>query len=319
MTNIYDDMHCEYGWASGIHYKDCAWIARRWRDRYGTTLSDSDFYICARTPDTYRCWGPWPNIVSGLWRALPSGRVYVSDASQGSVHVYDDIINSDPGKVRRFDLGFAPEGIWGLDESSIFAWGIRQAGPGDQQPHLARFDGTEWKEIPSPGFFITKMHGLSADLIYAAGRNGGMARWDGRSWTVFPMPTGEVFSDVFVAGPDEIYATGHSGSLLEGTANGWTLVTRTVDERIPYACVIKFADELFVGGGPLGLFRRRGQTEELELVQPEAYATHFEARSGALIVTTPTRLMGSTDGQKFDSTMTDAILKATNAVDIAER
>ena len=179
----FDDLNCVDGHASGGSFMDCAWITRRWRDSYGTTLADSDFCICAATPDTVRYWGPWPNIVPGLWRALSSGRVYVADASQGSVHIYDDIIDTDPNKIRRFELGFAPEGIWGLTEEHIYAWGIRQAGPGDQVPHLARFDGQQWQEMANPGFYITKLHGLAPDLIYAAGR-GGMARWDGRQWNV---------------------------------------------------------------------------------------------------------------------------------------
>lgn len=318
MTTPFDDMHCEYGWASGSHFMDCAFVARRWRDRYGTMLSDSDFYVCAVTNDEVRYWGPWPNIVPALWRALPSGRVYVCDASQGAVHIYDDVMNTDPSLIRRVELGFAPEGIWGLDERHIYVWGIRRPASGDKVPALARFDGTSWLDMATPSFFITKMHGLSPDLIYGAGR-GGMARWDGRGWNELPMPTGEILSDVFVAGPDEIYATGHSGSLLEGTANGWGVIARTPDDRLPYACVAKFAGELFVGGGPLGLFRRVGKTDQLELIKPNIQATGFEVRGGALIITAPTKIVGTADGLKFQSTVVDVVLNATNTVDIALR
>lgn len=316
MTEHFDDLHCEYGHASGAGYMDCAWITRRWRDAYGTTLSDSDFYVCAATSQTVRWWGPWPNIVPGLWRSLGSGRVYVPDASQGSVHVYDDIIDTDPGKIRRFELGFAPEGVWGLDEEHIYAWGIRQVGPGNQVPQLARFDGGEWQEVPAPGFYITKLHGLAPDLIYAAGR-GGMARWDGRQWNELPMPSGEILSDVFVAGPDEIYATGYNGALLEGTANGFSVITRTVDDRLPFACVAKFADELFVGGRSLGLYRRIGKTAQLDHIKPNVHASSFDARR-SLVITCPSAIVGTDDGQNFRGAAVNAVLNGTNTIDIAE-
>ena len=317
VTTPFDDMHCEYGWASGADYLNAAWVTRRWRDAYGTTLSDSDFYVCGSDAGQLRFWGPSPNITPALWRALPSGRVYALDASQGSVHVYDEIGSSDPSKIRLVPMGFAGEGIWGLDEQHIYAWGIRQVGPGNQAPHLASFDGHEWREMPNPGFYITKLHGLAPDLIYAAGRDG-MARWDGRQWNLLPMPTGEILSDVFVAAPDEIYATGYNGSLLEGTANGFSVITRTIDDRLPYTCVIKFADELFVGGGSLGLFRRVGLTDELELYKPKVMATSFEARAGSLVITTPFAICGTNDGQDFQGSAINSVLNQTNTINIEE-
>lgn len=212
MDEAIDDLNCEYYWASGATFEDCAWLTRRWRDSYGTTLSDSDFLVCATdNGDDVEYWGPWPNILPALWRALPSGRVYVPDASQGSVHVYDDVMDADPTKIRRFELGFAPEGVWGLDEQRVYVWGIRNAGPASQAPHLACFDGKSWQEVPSPGFYITKMHGLAPDLIYAAGRDAGLARWDGRAWTVFRMPTGEILSDVSWPGPTRSMRPGTAG------------------------------------------------------------------------------------------------------------
>ncbi|MBX3275686.1 MAG: hypothetical protein KF729_35830 [Sandaracinaceae bacterium] len=314
----FEDLHCEYSWASGADFEDCAFLARRWRDEYGTTLSDSDFLVCAvGTGDAFRYWGPTPNILSALWRALPSGRVYVADGSQGSVHVYDDVMSSGSVGVRSLPLTFAPEGIWGLDEQHVYAWGIGRQ-DGEQVPRLAKFDGRDWADLPAPSFFITKMHGLAPDLIYAAGR-GGMARWNGRAWDELPMPTGEVLSDVFVAGPDEIYATGYAGSLLEGTANGWSIITRTVDERLPFACVIKFADELFVGGHTLGLYRRIGSTDQLDHIKPDIHASSFEARAGSLIITVPDEIIGTTDGEAFFGTAFEAIKESTAGVDIYER
>lgn len=320
----FDDMHCEYGWASGRSYLDCVCIGRRWRERYGTMLVDSDYYVVVNRPErdvsvrTYARWGPWPNIMMGLWRALPSERVYACDTSQQSVHVWDDVMDvSRPARVH--PLGFGPEGIWGLDEEHVYVWGIFQRAPGTPgEPHLARFDGTEWKTMPHPGFFIVEMHGLAPDNLYAVGR-GGIARWDGGTWIRFPLPTAGIFTDVFVAGPDEMYATTLNGALLEGTANGWSVITRTIDDRLPYACVIKFAGELLVGGSFQGLFRRVGKTHVLELIEPDLHANQFEARAGSLIVTTPDRIAGSTDAVKFTAAATGVLLDLTRSIDICER
>ncbi|MBX3131218.1 MAG: hypothetical protein KF718_31150 [Polyangiaceae bacterium] len=93
-----------------------------------------NFYVCAVANDEVRYWGPWPNIVPALWRALPSGRVYVCDASQGAVHIYDDVMGTDRSLIRRVELGFAPEGIWGLDEKHIYVWGIRRVAPSPAAP-----------------------------------------------------------------------------------------------------------------------------------------------------------------------------------------
>lgn len=314
----FDDLHCEYMSASGSSYDDCAWIARRWRDAYGTRLSDSDFLTCDITNDEVRWWGPTVNICPMLWRALPSKRTYLADGSRGSLFVWDDLSRADL-PAREVELTFAPEGVWGLDDEHVYTFGIgRGATPSQQAPAFARYDGKTVHGLPAPDFYITRLHGLAPDLIYAAGR-GGMARWDGRTWHELPVPTDEVLSDVCVAGPDEIYATGHAGSLLEGTAKGLSIITTTRHERIPYACVTKFADQLFVGGASLGLFRRVGTTNELELIKPDIHATYFEARGGSLIITHPDEIIGTSDGENFFGAAFETVLNGTRALDIKER
>ena len=42
---VFEELHCEYSWASGADFEDCAFLARRWRDEYGTTLPVSDFLV----------------------------------------------------------------------------------------------------------------------------------------------------------------------------------------------------------------------------------------------------------------------------------
>lgn len=322
-TAPYPDLHSIYSSASGLSYADCVYIGRRWRDAYGTNLTDSDFWILVNRPEpgvesqTYTRWGPWKNILTGLWRALPSGIVYVADASQRSIHVYDDVMDQSR-EPRRYPLRFAPEGIWGLDDQHVFTFGTAKDPSGNLEYPVARFDGRAWHELPNPGFPISKMHGIAPDFVYAAGWRGGMARWDGRGWSVFPMPTGEVFSDVFVAGPDEMYATGHNGSLLEGSASGWGVITRTIDDRLPFTCVAKWNDQLWVGGGAQGLFRRIGATDQLELVKEGIRAASFDIRGNTLLITADIAIAGTTDGQSFRGAGINMLSSLTNTIDIAE-
>lgn len=321
MSTPFTDLHCVYALASGRSHTDCVFIGRRWREKYGTNLSDSDFWIMVNQPEpgvesmTYTRW-KWKNIITGIWRSLGTRRVYVADASLPAIHIYHDVM--DQGRAPdHHRLPFAPEGVWGLDDEHVWAWGTGKTASGQSEYPVTLFDGRQWQEMPNPGFGISKIHGIAPDLVYAVGWGGGMARWDGRAWSVFPMPTGEVFSDVFVAGPDEMYATGHNGSLLEGSSSGWTVITRTADERLPYACVAKWHDDLWVGGGPLGLFRRVGNTDQLELYKPKVKATSFDARE-SLVVTTDGAIVGSVDGQSFKGAGIGTLHKLTDTIDIME-
>lgn len=322
-TSPFTDLHCVYSYASGTSYADCAFIGRRWRDKYGTNFSDSDFSILVNRPEpgvesmTHIRVAHWTNWLTGLWRSLVTGRVYVADASLQAIHVFDAIM-SDGQSPHTHSMRFAPEGVFGLDDAHVYTWGTTKNAAGQLEYPVAMFDGRDWKELPNPGFPISRMHGIAPDFLYAAGWGGGMARWDGRAWSVFPMPTGEVLSDVFVAGPDEMYATGLNGSLLEGTANGWTVIARTVDDRLPYTSVVKWNDQLWVGGGPQGLLRRIGNTNQLELVKPNIRAVCLEARAGSLLITADNMIAGTMDGQSFRAAAIDMLHKLTNTVDIAE-
>lgn len=318
----FPDLHCIYSFASGQSYADCVFIGRRWRDHYGSNLSDSDFSILVNTPDpstesvTHIRVAHWTAMLTGLWRSLPAGRVYVSDASLPAIHVFPDIM-SESRDHQTYELGFAPEGVWGLDDEHVFTWGTGKDASGQLEYPVARFDGRTWHLLPNPGFPISRMHGIAPDFVYAAGWRGGMARWDGHAWSVLPT-TGEVLSDVFVAGPDEMYATGHNGSLLEGSASGWGVITRSIDDRLPYTCVAKWNGDLWVGGGAQGLFRRVGQTDQLELIKPNIRAASFDTRGGSLLITADNMIAGTTDGQAFRGAAINALLNMTNTRDIEE-
>jgi hypothetical protein len=318
----FTDMHCVYVSASGPRYSDCTFIGRRHRDAYGSNATDSDFWILVNRPEntqdglTYMCWGPWTNYITSLWRSS-SGIVYVADVTAKAVDVFTNVMDKSSGE-RRDALPFWPEGVWGLDDEHVYTWGSRKDAAGKLECGVARYDGRNWTEIEAPGFAVISMHGIAPDLIYACGYHGGMARWDGGSWTTFPMPTAEVLSDVFVAGPDEMYATGMNGALLEGSRNGWHVITRTMDERLPFTCVAKWHDQLWVGGGPLGLFRRIGKTDQLECVRQKIFATSFDARED-LVITAETMIAGTSEGTNFRASGINSLMQMTGTIDISLR
>lgn len=314
----FDDLHCIYLQASGPACHDCVMIGRRWRDGYGSTADDSDFWIVTnRLEDgktrTRPQYGPMRQFLTGCWRA-PSGVAYFSNASDLRITVMDDPIG---GSVppRLYPLGILPKGIWGLDDEHVWTWGMRKR-EGKQEQALFFFDGKEWSEVPSPDFAISAMHGTSPDLLYAVGWQGGIARLDRGAWTRFPAPTAEVLSDVFVAGPDEIYAVGEGGMLLEGSSNGWAEVWHTQGDGLGLFAVAKFLDTLYIGAGPLGAFRRVGGGDVVEHFKPKWIgAAHIDARQ-ELVITCDHMIVGSVDGEKFKGVGVNLLHKLTATQDI---
>ncbi|MGE0784922.1 MAG: hypothetical protein AB7S26_04475 [Sandaracinaceae bacterium] len=321
-TGPFKDLHGVYGFASGVDHRDCVFLGRRWRDEYGTTMADSDFSILVNVPDdqheatTHLRVAYWRNLLTGIWRS-PTKKVFVADASLPAIHLFADLM-SDARTQQTFRLRFAPEGVYGFDDEHIYTFGTTKTADGDWVYPVARWDGSGFTEMPSPGFPISRMHGLAPDFLYAAGWRGGMARWDGRGWTNFPMPTGEVYTDVFVAGSDEMYATGLNGSFLEGSASGWTQVTQSVGQELPFACVAKCFDEVWVGGAAMGLFRRVGRTDQLELVRDDIGATSFDVHGDSLLITADTFIASTQDGQSYRDAAVDLLVTLTDMVDIRE-
>ena len=109
-----------------------------------------------------------------LWRS-PTGRLFVSQSS-GFVH----ISRADGEGWDSHRLPFVVDGVWGLDDDCVFAWGVTT-----QSKPLWQWNGQKWREVSSPGH-IGAMGGVSTRLIRAVGAMGMVARWDGNSWTQLP-------------------------------------------------------------------------------------------------------------------------------------
>jgi len=202
-------------------------------------------------------------------------------------------LRKEPWQTFRLDASLS--GIWGLRDDLVFTWGVRRS---DSVAFV--FNGDDWREIEVSGN-IGAIRGIRDDLIYAVGLEGLIARWDGKAFRTVHGPTDGNLCDVFVASDDEMYACGQGGHLLQGTAHGWDVLLR---HDKPLHCVARWRDEVWVGGGPGGLFKLVDGS--LELFKPRALAERFDTR-GYLLVTAPNAIIETRDGSDFQGTLLKAL------------
>jgi hypothetical protein len=222
---------------------------------------------------------------TGLWRS-PSGKCYVSTSHGEVLFNPDPKPRAAPWQSQRVPATLA--GIWGLTDELIFTWGLRGS-----SPIVLRFDGTAWKELPAPPGEIVGMHGISEKLVYAVGRDGLIARWDGKAWTKVVSPARGALSSVFVATDDEMYAVGPSRQLLQGSIRGWTEI---LEGPGPMFGVVRWNDGVWVGAAEHGLLKLDGA--KLVSVKPNIKAEKLEAR-GDLLISSPLAIAETGNGAAF--------------------
>ncbi|HKD39535.1 MAG TPA: hypothetical protein VKB87_04510 [Myxococcaceae bacterium] len=292
-----------YNTASGPAITDCCFIGQRYEKTKPFSPYASESWVLRNYLDpkskqlicrlTYGVAG----YFTMLWRA-PSGTVYVAEADN-RVH-----ISSRPEEFKSWRQTEVPaflRGIWGLDDSCVFAWGVR-----DRVQRLLRWNGSTWTELSAPGE-IVRMHGTSPDFMFAVGAKGLLARWNGQNWQQVPIRTNETLTGVFIAGPNEYYACGEGGTLLSGTAHGWR---ERATAPGPLHDVAVFAGSVWVAAGDAGLMRLKGTSNELEAVKPNVKALCFDVR-GQLLITCSEELVGSSDGVSFGGCCEGALERYT--------
>ena len=302
-----------YESASGPSIDDCAFLGLRYDQDEGFHPDESECWIlCAKRatsgpqPYDFRYQGGTISWYTAIWRA-PSGTVYISDMS-GQLHTHPDLWAEDAREHwGEHQLGVPLSGLWGIDDRCVLAWG----GTSQRGFKVFGWEGTRWTEMPSPRMDVRSMHGLAPDHVYAVGIGGRIARWDGSAWSDVASPTAEDLKSVFVASEDEVYAVGAGGSVLEGSSSGLDViaVAPLAQVGMPLYAVAKWKGQLWIGGGPQGLFRRVGTTGELELFKPKVKATSFDVRE-QLVIAGDTHVVGSADGEKFTGIGRDVLTEA---------
>jgi hypothetical protein len=237
-------------------------------------------------------------VLSNLWTS-DSGQTYLCVASEGGVIRYRNICVEDIAAAEEvFRLPFVPRGVWGLDEEHVYCWGQASPSEGTHEHRVSCFDGEQWTGLPDTPFEVLALHGCAPDCLYAVGHKG-ILRWDGQGWHELPAPTSESLTSVFVASPERVFVGGYGGSVLEGSAAGFGVVA-TLTSNLPVFAVAEFKGQLYVGGGPLGLFRREGTGGELVCIKDKIKATGLESRE-SLLIAAGVKVAWTTDGVAFTS------------------
>jgi hypothetical protein len=277
----------EFGQASGNGFDDCCAIAYRFEHDRGMPDHGESWVIQTEGGAAHGLHGGLMWFL-GLWRS-PAGHVYVAN-NDGRLHM-----NHDPKpRAAPWDIHTLPcnlEGVWGIDDSFVMAWGRRKGAP-----HAFRWDGSgTWHEIPEPPGLVLAAHGIAPDLVYVVGQDGMIGRWDGSRWHRTASPVQSNLVDVFVASQDEMYAVSSDGRLLEGSINGWS---HMLDRGDSLDCIAKWNGKIWVGSQFDGIFEL--QKKKLVSVKPAVKATNLEARGPVLLASTPGFIGSTTNGKTYN-------------------
>lgn len=274
-----------YNFASGASHLDCHALAYRFDEAVGFRPERGESWVVSLTGESIEVLYGKAGWFTGLWRSL-SGKVWVSDVC-GRVYMNPDR-RPRAAPWQRFELGGILEGIWGLDDDHVYAWGRRGG-----RPTMFRWDGSRWSDMASPGLIVA-LHGTRPDLLVAVGEDGLIARWDGARWIAFPTVSERTLTGVFVASDDEMMACGKANDLLQGSVHGWTRLLESPDLT---GCVAKWRDRWWVGaGGDLGLSYLEG--DRLISHKKKVMPTMLDARV-SLLCSCPHVVASSEDGESF--------------------
>lgn len=224
--------------------------------------------------------------LTGLW-CSPQGTAYVTDSVFRKVIVYR---NTGNWTSEEHELPATLDGIWGVDDACVWAWG---SSAGD--PVLFHWDGARWTQVPSPGEVLS-MHGTRRDLVFAVGMSGLVARWNGTTWTTIrDVPATTHLASVFVVDEQEVWACGPRGQLLAGSSDGWREI---LTHGSGLLSVAKWQDKLWLGVSDVGLCTCTLADSTFVPVRAGFPATSLDAR-GDLLFASHGMFGGSIDGSKF--------------------
>jgi hypothetical protein len=204
--------------------------------------------------------------LTDIWRS-PTGRIYAS-AEGGALYIFENRAWRTVQTAERSMLS----SVWGLSDGDVWATG---------EGVILRQQGERWVYATrGHEVYIDRIHGVSANDLYAVGRRGLMLHWDGTEWRRIDVPTNMDLNAVYALSADRVCAVGAEGVLLLGAGEEWEL-TR-IDEDIDFLDVVAFQESFYVGGAHRGLYVL--ENGALAAVRDDLRASRLRADSEALCV-----------------------------------
>lgn len=182
---------------------------------------------------------------------------------------------------------------------SLFACG--------SQRQVWRFDGRAWARFDE-GLVTPRtrarnpvlhgIHGLSESHLYAVGRAGEIALFDGKSWRLVDSPTNQSLERVLCVSKSEVYICGNSGLVYRGSEDTWESIgPKGYSEN--FWGLTRFKDDIYVCSTP-DLFRYDGtEMKRVDTGLKGAIFSRLSANSEYLWATTGKDILYRFDGKKW--------------------
>jgi hypothetical protein len=282
---------------SGLSDSDCVFVCHRFDEEAGFTPSECDSWVFWGDEDSLHLRFGGPRWITGIWYS-DTRTAYIPD-SKGKLTILRDVPNAtSDAHAKSATLDAALMGVWGLSDELVVAWGDN----GDEG-RMFVWNGKKWGDLPSPAKGVYDVKGLGPKDLVAVGEGGLIATWNGSRWTRVEPLVETPIAAVAVVSPDEMYAVA-GRRLLEGSRHGWAVALEAQHDLFGVA---KFKDELWVGGGEEGLFKRKGK--KLQCVKDNIPAELIEARQ-VLLAAADHVVATSVDGKAFRGFRASAALEA---------
>lgn len=116
----------------------------------------------------------------------------------------------------------------------LFAAGRHDANsPPDPQPRVYRFNAaTGWQDMGVPTWnrdglndvWVVDPEYTHSELVYAAGQNGLVLKWDGTTWSELPRLGTSEITGILAFGTSSVYAVTNTGDIHRYNGQAWTLL-----------------------------------------------------------------------------------------------
>jgi photosystem II stability/assembly factor-like uncharacterized protein len=128
------------------------------------------------------------------------------------------------------------------------AWAVGNAGT------ILRWDGDEWREVPSPdNYHYRALYMLDSNNGWAVGLKsdaGYIIRWDGEEWNTEAGGDVPPLYGIHMESAGEGWAAGAHGTLLHWDGSNWTVVESPIRRHIHGVSFVEGAGWA-VGAGPI--------------------------------------------------------------------